>query len=818
MKPTMIRRFSTLLWFSLFLLSLSLQAAVVVPPEIEMPGTQPGEVVNLESPDKCDNCHSGYNTENPEIEPATGWRGGAMGNAGRDPLFWATMAIAEQDFDGSGDLCIRCHSTGGWYAGRSTPTDGSGLAANDSDGVDCDACHSITNTDNSDSLLKGVMNAPYVANQLNASDPDGVEGYYGSGMLSLWNGGDKLGPYDPTEAKHNYLQSTFLRDVDYCGSCHDVSNPAVGDLAPGHGSQPGAPAVISSGGNLGGPVAEKAAFNNPPYAYGIVERTFSEYKSSTIPSTRVSDFAALPENLRVAGGALQLSYQAAQAAATEAIANGGNAGDYADGTTRYFSCQTCHMRPVVGRGAKQATKTRTDLPLHDHTGGNYWMADVIKYQNTNNQLRLGGDLTAVQIDAIDRGQQRAKDQLRQAAALEVNEDTLRVINLTGHKLISGYPEGRRMWLNIKWYGADDTLLREDGTYGPLVNGSGQPVKVANPAGGPDIQVESILDLDDPQLRIYEAHYAMTKEWADTLISVGTSASLVLNYDRYTGLPNYTLQDLANQSSGSYHETLHFVLNNHVAGDTRIPPYGMRYDEAKRRNVLPVPENQYGNPGAGGIYDYWDDVNLNPPTGAVRADIDLLYQGTSWEYVQFLDKANKGTDPAKGGNAFLGEEGSNMMEAWLNTGMVRPFVMASTDWSIIQNSSGARFFPVSPCRIFDTRVSGSMISANTSKSFYIWEHAAGDILSQGGTGDCNVPATAKAAVINLTSTEASANGHFRIFPFNELLTSASIVNFNKGVAMANATQVPLCQPSCTFDISVYSSVDSHVVGDVMGYFE
>ena len=48
-----------------------------------------------------------------------------MANAGRDPIFWATLAVAEQDFDGSGNLCIRCHSTGGWYGGRSTPTDGS---------------------------------------------------------------------------------------------------------------------------------------------------------------------------------------------------------------------------------------------------------------------------------------------------------------------------------------------------------------------------------------------------------------------------------------------------------------------------------------------------------------------------------------------------------------------------------------------------------------------------------------------------------------------------------------------------------------------
>ena len=84
-------------------------ASDTVPPVIDLPGSQPGEIGTLESPDKCDNCHGGYNAS---VEPAHNWRGSMMGNAGRDPIFWATLAIAEQDFDGAGDLCIRCHSTG----------------------------------------------------------------------------------------------------------------------------------------------------------------------------------------------------------------------------------------------------------------------------------------------------------------------------------------------------------------------------------------------------------------------------------------------------------------------------------------------------------------------------------------------------------------------------------------------------------------------------------------------------------------------------------------------------------------------------------
>jgi hypothetical protein len=138
------------------------------------------------------------------------------------------------------------------------------------------------------------------------------------------------------------------------------------------------------------------------------------------------------------------------------------------------------------------------------------------------------------------------------------------------------------------------------------------------------------------------------------------------------------------------------LNNAVVNDNRIPPYKMRYNEAKKRNALPVPETQYGNPGPGGFYDYWDQLELDqlkpadPGDGtqfAVRAEISLLYQGTSWEYIQFLNNANDGSVE------FLGAEGVNMLEAWINAKvpvamdldddsdhkMVPPIVMASTTW-------------------------------------------------------------------------------------------------------------------------------------------
>jgi hypothetical protein len=264
---------------------------------------------------------------------------------------------------------------------------------------------------------------------------------------------------------------------------------------------------------------------------------------------------------------------------------------------------------------------------------------------------------------LDDGKSRALKQLSQAASLTVTGNTVKVINYSGHKLISGYPEGRRMWVNIKWYDGSGSLLREDGKYGPLT------VNV----GGTLTQVNTILNPDDPNTKIYEAHYAVTQEWANQLLSLGYPQSLALSFDRVTGAIASTLGQLAAQPPGTYYESFHFALSNSVAKDNRIPPYGMSYDESGRRNALPVPASQYGNPGPGGAYNYWDSFTLNAPAGAVWATIALLYQPTSWEYVQFLHLANNQQ------NAFLANEGAYLLEAWLNTGMAAPYVMVSATW-------------------------------------------------------------------------------------------------------------------------------------------
>jgi hypothetical protein len=634
-------------------------AAEVVPPTVKMPGTQPGEVSSLQTAGRCDNCHGGYD---PLAEPAHLWNGSMMAHAASDPLFWAAMAVAEQDFDGSGDLCLRCHTPNGWLGGRSTPTDGSALSpSSDSDGVECDLCHRLTDPRAQSPEPVGVQSPPFLAST------DG-EARHGNGQYVVYDGNEKLGPYDDADARHQGRPSSFLRSSDFCGTCHDVSNPVVGNLAPGHGALPGADPVLADG-LIDGSVETKAAFLNPPYRYGVVERTFSEHQSSALSSLRVAAAnplatTVLPDELK--RGSIGAAYAAALGA------SGGTTTDYADGTPRVFSCQSCHMPPIAGVGCDKVDPNlpRADMPRHDLSGGNFWMLDVMPYMEAQGTLPFGGGF-ATKAAAIADGRQRAKATLSSAAALSVEGGAVRVLNLTGHKLISGYPEGRRMWLRITYHDESGEALRIDGEYGALqvqmdVNGDGQIDE--------GDAVRTLLDLSGANTRIYEVHAGISKEWAAQLVTL-LDPALPVAYDRVTGAVEVTLQDVANQAPGTAHESFHFVLNDTILSDNRIPPWRMSREIARQRNTLPVPASQYGDPAPDGDYAHYDLVPLSPPVGAVTALIELLYQPTSWEYIQFLVLANDGQ------NAFLGTTGDDLLDAWLQAGdatsrMAEPYVMAS----------------------------------------------------------------------------------------------------------------------------------------------
>ncbi|GAG51953.1 unnamed protein product, partial [marine sediment metagenome] len=81
--------------------------------DFDQPGTQLGEPMTdgLLRSNQCVGCHGNYDLG---VEPYRPWAASMMGQAGRDPIFYAALAIAEQDADFSGHLCLRCHAPMAW--------------------------------------------------------------------------------------------------------------------------------------------------------------------------------------------------------------------------------------------------------------------------------------------------------------------------------------------------------------------------------------------------------------------------------------------------------------------------------------------------------------------------------------------------------------------------------------------------------------------------------------------------------------------------------------------------------------------------------
>ena len=129
-----------------------------------------------------------------------------------------------------------------------------------------------------------------------------------------------------------------------------------------------------------------------------------------------------------------------------------------------------------------------------------------------------------------------------------------------------------------------------------------------------------------------------------------------------------------------------------------------------------------------------------------------------------------------------------------------------------------FFPLTPCRVADTRGAvgpqgGPALAANTIRNFAIIN-----------VNGCGVPTTAKAAAINLTAISATDNGDLRLFPYQSAVPLASVINFGTvDFALANGAIIPLANIG-GLDVSVQTDMAPsspgvvHLVIDVTGYFQ
>ncbi|MEM6993012.1 MAG: hypothetical protein AAF721_21045, partial [Myxococcota bacterium] len=101
--------------------------------------TPAGGLTNdLRESSTCFMCHSFSNADihaaDPAYAPFINWQGTLMANSARDPIFWAGVALADQDHPGETVDCIRCHSPRAFLNNRGDATEITDLLPEDFDG------------------------------------------------------------------------------------------------------------------------------------------------------------------------------------------------------------------------------------------------------------------------------------------------------------------------------------------------------------------------------------------------------------------------------------------------------------------------------------------------------------------------------------------------------------------------------------------------------------------------------------------------------------------------------------------------------------
>ncbi len=513
------------MFFGIGALSIAVAAGTValgtVPTTVRdffLGGTQPLQLVDLiESSAACAGCHGNYNLQ---TEPYRPWAASMMGQAVRDPVFHATLAIANQDAAFAGDLCLRCHTPSGWLGGRSNPPDGSELFGTDLQGVNCNFCHRMVdpiahpgNPAEDTEILAGLTDPPNGAHSANYV----VDPY-----------DRRRGPFDlgPEFPYHYWLQAPFQTKSDMCATCHDVSNPAFTRQTNGT-------YALNA---LDTPHPDGDKRNMFP-----IERTFSEWSQSA--------FAAGPVNL---------------------------SGRFGGDLTAVSSCQDCHM-PVTSGQICRWVDPRPQIRQHQFNGGNTWVLNAIRNLYPDSESMLT-DLSVT--DSLAR----TLDMLAKASDLQVsvvptsNQLKVRIINYSGHKLPTGYAEGRRMWINVKFLGGRGKMIREHGAYDPA---------------------SAILDRNST--KVYEAEMGM-----DAAVAAATGNA---------------------QGPG-----FHFAINNQWFKDNRIPPMGFTNANFAQVQASPVAYSYADGQN-------WDDTLFDIPQGAAVARVTVYYQTSSKEYMEFLRDEN-----------------------------------------------------------------------------------------------------------------------------------------------------------------------------------
>lgn len=570
--------------------SLSLADDVIpLPTNIEnfyIRGTQPNSFEPFNeltiATNECSGCHS---QTSPIFDE---WRGSLMAQAARDPVFYACLDIVEHDAPGAGDACIRCHVPKAWLEGRSTPTNGANISREDRDGITCHFCHRLvdpfdpnyTATPLDELILLGLgEDRPIPSMDLGNPPTPGVGGTASyvvdpfdrrRGPFPLVESGTPSPPAVNCDTSFHYVftygkceddfgspdgcrtfESPLHRKSELCATCHDVSFPHVSYNAQGQ--------AVFNGTGVHHPDGNK-------YNMAAEQRTYSEWWKSAF---------AQP------GG----------------VDMGGRFG--APGQNNVSSCQDCHMARHDSKGCQfDLNPSRPDIPQHTFFGASTWVLDAIaKHYGPEGPLEgfppideFGPDFYTDTVNALAAAKQRNAEFLTRAADLEVAlDDThspgetqlrVRVVNQTGHKLPTGYFEGRRIFLTVEYFDCDNPDA-------PFVVFGGYN--------------EETAELDSATTKVYHAE----------------------------GGPDEGLAAAVNLPAAP---SSHSAFAVKIYYDNRIPPRG--FTNAGFQAIQAAPVDYVYEDG-----QYWDDTYYPIPTGAAGARVTLHYQQTTKEYIEFLRDKN-----------------------------------------------------------------------------------------------------------------------------------------------------------------------------------
>jgi hypothetical protein len=520
-------------------------------------GTQPPLLTPLDPSNDCGGCHAGTGNE-ATFMPHPTWAGSMMAQATRDPVFWAALDVANHDAPGVGEWCLRCHAPNAWYAGR-VPKAGQPNASTGAAGCLLQGSPALGDTVGNDYAGIGCA----FCHRMMPNGPQGQPTLIGNGDVWLDDaascqgqpGPCYRGPYDYAAGDsrappHRWQASSFHRSSAMCGTCHDVSSPP--------GASGPVQSLIDAGLDTG------RAFP--------IERTYGEWRASLFADMIFADGV---------GGAEEL----------------GSAP-----FTRAQECQDCHM-PVSTDAAARACNFNPagsragELKTHELAGANAWVPGLIAGEFAGSNATLTAALARTSASARALLAQRT-------ARIEIALDPLpagattlrarvRVVNLTGHKLPTGYSEGRRMWLEIVARDADGDRVFESAAYD---------------------QASGVLT-EDAQARVYEVQQ---------------------------GIWNATTQQ-CEIADAQGRKTFHFVRNDCVRKDNRIPPLGFR--AANDIELKPVGTSfPLTAPGSGQSVNYdLATYSIALPANARRpisVTATLRAQVASREYIEFLrDQAN-----------------------------------------------------------------------------------------------------------------------------------------------------------------------------------